>query len=418
MPQRPETRGGARRGLGATRRGRRGRARLALVTPWPPEPSGVADYSWQLAAALAHHVDLDVVVAGSAFGHADPRLRGVSLVGATSARLLSRLRRSNRILYCMGNSEAHAHVYELLCREPGAVLLHDAQLTGFFGWYAGRERPDDPLGRLAERVEQDYGARIPAAERLTAPLSFTRRPELGIYLTGEIQRHAQELLVHSSFARAVVERDGRLTGSSVAVRVMPFGMPPPRSSPVRAAAAAPPLVVHMGVVSEIKGIAELIEAFARFSTGHPGARLVVAGPSDEHGLERWREFARERAPAAAIELTGRLDDERYLELLGRADLAVQLRLASNGEASGAVADCLAAGVPTIVTALGWMGELPASAVEHVPLGAPPELLAARMHELIVDSARRAALGEGARAHARACSFARVAEAYVAALALA
>ena len=43
----------------------------------------------------------------------------------------------------------------------------------------------------------------------------------------------------------------------------------------------------------------------------------------------------------------------------RADLAVQLRSVSNGEASGATADCLAAGVPTIVTDLGWSGELPA-----------------------------------------------------------
>jgi glycosyltransferase involved in cell wall biosynthesis len=383
------------------------------VTPWPPEQSGVADYSLRLTRELARSVDVDVVVGGSPAEYEQPPEEGVRLIDAAAARL----DRGERLLYCMGNSRFHRHTYELLREHPGAVILHDVQLTGFYGWYAGIERPEDPLGRLVERVQQQYGTAIPREELRTAPLSLERRVALGIYLTAEIQRYAERLFVHSQFARELVESDRRDPTHQVAVSVMPFGMPAPLREVPRSSATQAPLIVHMGVVSEVKGIAVLIRAFARMCADHPGVRLVIAGPSDSSDQTQWQQFAAEHAPSCAVEFPGRLDPEPYEELLRGADLAVQLRTTSNGEASGAICDCLAAGLPTIVTDLGWTGELPRDVVAHTPPDAPPELLAALMEQLLVDTARRTALSQRAMAHARACSFERVAGEYLSALAL-
>jgi UDP:flavonoid glycosyltransferase YjiC (YdhE family) len=96
---------------------------------------------------------------------------------------------------------------------------------------------------------------------------------------------------------------------------------------------------------------------------------------------------------------------------------VQLRTISNGEASAAVADCLSAGLPTIVTALGWTAELPAGVVEPVPVGADPHLIAECMERILSDQIARQALEERALEHARANSFRVVAEAYLEALQL-
>jgi glycosyltransferase involved in cell wall biosynthesis len=402
-------------GRGRRRRGRR--PRLALVTPWPPEESGIADYGLRLTRELARTVDVDVFVRGPLREYEQPIEHGVTLrdSGSNSARRL--LSRHDRVLYCMGNSRFHGHVYELLRRRPGAVVLHDVQLTGFFGWYAGSQRPEDPVGWLAEQVEQHYGTRIPAAERQTAPLSWERRVALGIYMSGAIQRHAQQVFVHSRFARDVAERDGGILELRVPVTWMPFGMPDPRPDGVRAAAARPPLVVHVGVVSEVKGIAVLMEAFARVCADHPGARLVIAGPADPSDQVKWSDFAAEHAPNARIELPGHLDQQRYETLLSEADLAVQLRRVSNGEASGAICDCLAAGLPTIVTDLGWTSELPRDAVVHTAPGISPELLAVRMEELIADTPRRTALSAAALRHAGENSFERVAAEYLETLGL-
>ncbi len=398
---------------GPTRQRRR---RLALVTPWAPNPSGVASYSLLLSRELAAGVDVEIVVGGAAGDFEPPLTDGVTLVGAEDFRESAGRPRPDRVLYCMGNSRYHEHVYELLREVPGPVLLHDVQLTGFFGYYAGRERPADPLGRLVERVREDYGERLPPGELASAPLSWRRRAELGIYLTAEIQRHAERVFVHSHFAQEVVEREGRLLERRVPVSVMPFGMP--ACEPVvHGAPATAPLVVHMGVVSEVKAIGTLIEAFALLAAQVPGARLVIAGDGDDDSLDEWRAFARERAPHAAVEFPGRLDEERWAQLLAGADLAVQLRAVSNGEASGAVCDCMAAGIPTIVSDIGWMGELPGDAVVHVPADVGPQELSERMASLLAEQPARSALIRAALAHARERSFEHVAAAYLGVLGL-
>jgi glycosyltransferase involved in cell wall biosynthesis len=317
----------------------------------------------------------------------------------------------------MGNSRFHRHVYELLRERRGAVLMHDVQLTGFYGYYAGVERPQDPLGALVERVRRQYGARIPPDELGTAPLDAERRVALGIYLTEEVQRHAEQLLVHSRDARALLQADGRGLQTRVPISIVPHALPAAQEGAQRSGAASSPVVVHLGALSDEKSLAVLIRAFARFAAGQPAARLVIAGPADSSERARWQQFAGEQAPGASVEIPGRVDECRYRALLARADLAVQLRSVSNGEASGATADCLAAGVPTIVTDLGWSGELPADTVALTPAGVSPEALSELMTALTLDTPRRTALSERALALGGRWSFEHVASEVIGALAL-
>jgi glycosyltransferase involved in cell wall biosynthesis len=384
------------------------RPRLALVTPWPPERSGIAGYSARLARELAHEVDVDVVVAGPLERYEAPREPGLRLRSASAPATGEWLRRQRHVLYCMGNSGFHGHVYSLLCERPGAVLLHDVQLTGFFGAFAGSQRPEDPNGWLLEQVERHYGGELSREQLRSAMLSSQEREARGIYMTAEIRRFAQRLFVHSRFAADVVARD---RGRDVPVTVMAFGVPTPDGHGARGAATQTPLVVHMGALSETKSTAVLIEAFGAVLRRHPGARLVLAGSDDESGPAHWQALVREHAPAGSVEIAGFVDGERYETLLAGADVAVQLRAISNGEASAAVADCLAAGIPTIVTDLAWTGELPSSAVRHVPPGAGAALLAEQIDALIADPRARLALSEGALAFAAEHSFRAVADAY-------
>ncbi len=398
------------------RRARR-RARLALVTPWPPERSGIADYNLRLARALGEHVDVDVVVGSPLDHYAPPQERGVRLVQARSFHL--GLCQPDRVLYSMGNSSFHGHVYELMRQRPGAVVAHDVRLTGFYGWFAGQERPEDPPGRLAERIEALYGPRLPPQILNEGSPSWERQSALGIYMTREIQQYAEQLFVHSRHALEVLELDRGVLDRQVPVAVMPFGMPD-IATETRTCRAPDdsPLIVSMGVVSEVKGLASLIEAISLVAHKRKRTRLVIAGPGEEDELQRWRDFARQTAPHVDVEVTGHLPADRYLQILREADLAVQLRTISNGEASAAVADCLAAGLPTVASEMGWAAELPAKAISLIPVDAPPTSLADRLEKLIGDREARQALSEGALAYARECSFSRVAEVYLSALQLA
>ena len=392
------------------------RPRIALVTPWPPEPSGIADYNLRLAAELGQRIDVDIIVGRALDEYGVPNEYGVRLIDHREFDRLRSLRQYGQVLYCMGNSPFHGYIYELLKRRRGAVVLHDVQLlTGFYRWYAGVERPDDPERALADRVNGMYGDRLPPDVTESGAMAFRRQAILGIYMTQELQSHAQHCFVHSKFARDVLELDRDPDRRQVPVSVLPFGMPPAGDAR-RVVSSRRPRVITLGYVHEVKGIAELIEAWRLLAMDMPGARLTIVGRFVALGeSERWHRYAREHAPDATIEFTGDVSQERYAELLKTADLAVQLRLASNGEASAAVADCLANGLPTIVTDLGWTGELPSEVVYKVPASAGPQEVKAGMLGLLSDSGKRTAMGRAALAYARDHSFARVADAYLEAL---
>ncbi len=83
-------------------------------------------------------------------------------------------------------------------------------------------------------------------------------------------------------------------------------------------------------------------------------------------------------------VTGRVATEAYLAWLDRAEVAVQLRASFSGEASAAVGDCLARGVPLIVSDVGWMGELPDNAAAKVPVEVTPGGLAEACARLLED----------------------------------
>ena len=403
---------GYERAVAGTARRRSRRPRIALVTPWPPERSRVGEYNWRLAAELGRRVDVDVVVGGAVDLYAVPPGRGVRLVDVREFEQFGDLRQHDRVLYCMGNSGLHGHVYELLRRRPGVVVLHDVRLTGFYRWYAGVERPEDPEQALADRIRAMYGDRLPAEAMPGLGSAPDRQAALGVYMTQELQSFAERCWVHSRFAREVLQLDRGPSDREVPVSVLPFGLPDGVQAP-RPAAGRSPLIISLGYGEEAIGIATLIDAFALLAVEVPAARLVIAGRAvDTDEPDRWHGYAGEHAPQAAIELAGELSAERYAELLQSADLAVQLQPVAGGEAPATVADCLARGLPTIVTDLGWASELPSDAAEKVPPGVGPGRLKDRIVTLLADNGKRAAITRAALEHARACSFSTVADAYL------
>ena len=391
------------------------RPRIALVTPWPPERSPIATYSERLAAALGQRVDVDVIVGRPVDRYAAPDARGVRLIEARRFEQLTNLQSHDRVLYCMGGSKFFRHVYRLLARRRGVVVLHDIALTDFYRWRAADEHPADAQCTLTSWIHEMYGMRVPPAATHQGPPTPQQQAALGIYMTREMQSYADQCFVHSKFARDVLELDRGLDGTPVPVSVLPHAMPPAAEAP-RAGAARRPLIVSLGVPQETAAVGTLIDAFALLSGEVPEARLVIGNrAADCAEQERWQRRSREDAPGAAVELSGLLTAEQSAELLRTADLAVQLQDVSGGNASEAVANCLASGVPTIVTNVGWAGELPSDVAEKVEPRVPTRVLEQRMRRLLTDREKHAALSQGALAYARGQSFSRVADAYLQAL---
>jgi len=122
------------------------------------------------------------------------------------------------------------------------------------------------------------------------------------------------------------------------------------------------LVASFGVVNQSKDLRLLLEAFAPVFRDRPGTRLALVGHASAQDREMVAGQAQRLGIAAAVTVTGGVDDAAWDRWLREATVAVQLRRQTNGEFSAAVAECLAVGVPTIVTAAGSAGDLPGTAV--------------------------------------------------------
>jgi glycosyltransferase involved in cell wall biosynthesis len=395
----------------------RSRKRVAMLTPWPPQWTGVARHSRQLVEELSEHADIDVIAPAPENGLEYDRSledHGVGVFTAADFDWIRGLRDYDRFLYVLGGSPFHVHAFEALRRRPGAVLAHDVRLLGLYMAVQEQRHAREP-NWLLEQLQDMYGHRISEWDlrRYWDPRIYLG---LGVYMTADIQRHAEQMIVHAEHQRDVLRLESR--GPLVPTHVLPHGIPEPPPPRDDMAGDRGPQILTLGLVStRAKRMPLLLAGFARVLTTHPDARLNVVGELPDSEREHLTSMIAELGIGDSVRLWGRTDRADYWQALHAADLAVQLRSSFNAAASGAVSDCIAARVPAIVTAIGWATELPRDVVLPVPEDCSVETLAERMLSGLQDEDLRRRIKNAQDAYATETSFARVAERYAEVLAL-
>jgi glycosyltransferase involved in cell wall biosynthesis len=408
---------GYERALATPRARRPRRKRVAVLTPWPPLPSGVATHSRRLIEALSAHAEIDVIAPatpGITYDRSlEPRVR---LLGDPDFAWAEAVRDYDRLLYALGSSPFHTSAFELLMDQPGTALIHDVRLVGLYVPLFHERRRTDPAW-LERKVVELYGERFSPQDlrRAWDPEVYVRN---GIFMTQEVQARAEGILVHSRYASDVLRTEAPDPAPSV--DIVSHGVPvPPTAGEGSRGGGEGPLIVSYGAISlATKRTALLLDAFAELRRRRTSARLVLVGGVDARERAAVERMAGGLGVSDALEIRGRADDRDYWGILRAADLAVQLRTgAGGGEASGAVCDCIAARVPTIVSDIGWFGELPEPVVVAVPEDCDSNRLATEMEDLIGAEARRGEIRAAQDEYAKANSFARVAERYAELLSL-
>ena len=336
------------------------RPRLAYVSPLPPEHTGIASYSLELIPELAKYYDIDVIVdqdeIDSTWVNANAGVYSV-------AWFTKHGHRYERVLYQIGNSPFHAHMWDLLERFPGVIVLHDIFLGD--ATYYRSEHGAGPLLGLPMRLYADhgYGALATYAHTKDIQAAIQNYP----YSLCLIQA-AMGVIVHSEHAKTLA---GQRYNAQLAERfsVIPHLRVLPPVADKQAAREALGieqdifLVCSFGHIVSNKMYAELIEAWlASPLAANKDCLLVLVGASNgEYGAKLVKQIG-ESGLSDRIKITGWADDVNFKAYLNAADLAVQLRQESRGESSGSVLDCMALGLPTICNAHGSMAELPSAGV--------------------------------------------------------
>ncbi len=389
----------------------RRRPSVAVVTPWPPATTGVASYSRRLAQALSHLVDVEIFLDGDTAeeSSADPEFPSYP------ARALPRVDRVRGgyegVIACVGNSEHHAGALGLVRvdRMPAAVLAHDVRLNGLYRHGAARGAVPEGNTALVKALYEEA-----TDEWITDGwLQSSEAEAHGVYLARELVGLADPFIVTSEYAAELARADARPEDRGRVV-VCPYAYPPPL--PREPGVEQPGLVCTFGLVNGVKQPELLLTAFALVHRVDPTTHLAFVGPIDPALRERYHALAVRLGVADEVTFTGVVDDAEYGNWLIRASVAVQLRARTNGETSGAVADCLSRGVATVVTDLGPAHQLP-ECVTKVPVDTTPILLAETVGALVAHPEQRSIRAEAGLAFVAATGFDRGAREMVAALGL-
>jgi glycosyltransferase involved in cell wall biosynthesis len=352
----------------------------------PPERTGIADYSVLLLDALRACVDVEVDVAR----------RGKSARGDVS-------------LYHVGNSpEAHGWILEALRREPGVVVLHDFVLHHLVaGLTLGRK---DGPGYLAA-MERDAGI----AGRLLGlgvidgciPPLWEVRPE-DFPLCGEVLDLATGLIVHSHYVGERVRERGY---QGPVWHIAHPAWPAPAVQPE--CIDGDPVIGAFGNMNASKRVPQLLDAFERFHTTHPDARLLLVGAAAGLDLD-WR--IEHEGLRDAVVREDYVDEERLWALMAGVDVVASLRSPTMGETSGTAIRALSLGKPLIVSDVGWFSELPDEVALKASVDERETDRLAHALEVLADPGARTTMGAAARSLAEGeHAVARVADAYLAAL---
>jgi len=392
------------------------RRRVAFVSPFPPLASGIANYSSRLIEELAGLGELCIDCFADGLDRSPGPSRAPGGLPIYDARWLARIEAAtagyDEVVYVLGNSEFHAGALASLRRRRGIVMAHEVRLSGLYR-FAADSTAAVPEG-IAGSIRRIYGPLLPEELAASGEVTPAEAERYGLLMAREVMSLAERFLVTSEAAARLARIE---SGPALAPRVgvVPFateilrteGPSSPKAPPVAEEAR---VIASFGIVDPIKQPHRLIRSFAALARDNADLVLALVGPISIDLERELNGLGAQLGVAGRLFIPGRVEADDYLGWLGRAELAVQLRASFSGEASAAVGDCLAAGVPTIVTDIGWLGELPRGAVVKVPVDVTASELTECYRRLLGDVEERESLSVGARRYAEAHTFNQAARA--------
>jgi glycosyltransferase involved in cell wall biosynthesis len=388
--------------------------RIAFLTPVPPAPTGVADYSAEVLALLAGLHEIEVF-------HNQREVERDRLPANCRVRPVAKFLSSHAdqpydlVIYQLGNAPAHAFLYPFLARVPGLVVLHDLVLhhsrarTFLDSPEAATYRadPGDPAARdVAARIRGHYLEEL----RYTYPDQAERLFEAQLGTVGSLLPYAYPLCrlpleaarlvaAHNDFMVRAIEEEAPGVATvriPMSVEPRPVGGYPVASLRARYGFKFDDVVVGaFGLLTREKQIETIARAVARAAATMPHLRLLLVGPSPNPlALD---DMLRRVGVRKRTVVTDRVPLWTLPAHMNAADLVVHLRYPTARETSASLLRILAQGRPTILSDLEQWADVPDEAVVRVDVSQEEGAVMRALLQLAGDPKRRLRLGASAQA---------------------
>lgn len=369
--------------------------KINWFSPLPPARSGIAqNYTMQVLPALARYYE---VVLWTDQDQVAPEVQRLAHVAryAPDAPPWREINDGTISIYHLGNQpDLHGGIWQVCMCQPGIVVLHDLRLHDFFFTFWVRHRQDRASYLAAlERWYGEAGRR--AGEAFCgggiSPESMAQK----FPLTREALRGALGGITHSSRALAELKE-------TPACPIIALNHPYAAAGEsryrqwltVRKAAPHPPYrLVVFGYLSRNRRLEAVLEALAGIPEREQ-IRLDVCGQLWDKGHIRTQ--IERLGLSSLVKLLGFLPESLVEQELSTADLAINLRYPSMGEASGSQLQFWDYGLPTLVTRTGWYASLPEGTAAFVRPEHEVEDIQTHLRAFLNDPGAFRAMGERGR----------------------
>lgn len=349
--------------------------KLLWFSPLPPAQTDIANYTARIASTLGHLADITFVDP-----HGGPTASSVAAVPLASLSPRD-INRADLCVYQIGNNpDFHGEIFNVAQRHPGLVVLHDRAIHEFLLLHFAAVRHRSGITQreaYRQAMAHWYGASgMAAAYALEQGACEPRDLAARFPLFEAVMERALGAVCHNP--QLMAELRARFPKLPVLSLPLPYpapSAPPPR--PLREPGARIRLVMF-GFMATNRRATEFLEVWGR--SGHRDRfELHIAGRLSDRA--RFDRMSADLGLAAQIEHHGYLSDGALDALIASADMALNLRNPSMGEASGSQLRIWANACPSAVSDDGWYATVPSACVRRISIAHEADDLALLLEDL-------------------------------------
>jgi len=344
---------------------------LAYFTSLPPLKSGIAEYSKRLLPSLVKHYDIDVFT--DDYTPSEDLTFSINCIPVDKFENYNSLENYDHTLYHMGNSDHHFFMFDILKKNKGIIVLHDLFLAPMQYVYSQQKDITENSnsnkenflndiiyshGKLGEKYVSQFKDRQISIDKI-----FDDLPMIKKFLDS-----SSGIIVHSNWSKNKIQK---MYPDFKNIKIVNFNSPQllisDKTKTRRELGFSENefLIGSFGIVGSTKRLDIILKNLKNFLQQHKNSRYIIAGYMDDVWKSKISKIIRELKLEDKVTTVGFVDFELYKKYLSIVDVCINLRYPTRGETSSSMFDLLRAGIPTIVSNEGPLGELPDDCVIKV-----------------------------------------------------
>ncbi len=337
--------------------------KVGIISPWPPQSSGIASYTFDLVRGLSEMKDLQVTVVTNC--DQPMECQGVDIATIASEEestalakipleIEEKLETQDILIYHIGNHFLyHGYMLELLKKHPGICHMHDIVIQNMIAAAAiGEGGIEGYLGVLKKRYGAGIANKAKELRKVGVSLWETELSD-DMPLFEEVLELSLGAIVHSQFAQnKIAAQLPRLfihKVNQIYKEITPDRQNPSNEGPV-----------HIGIFGGVhtnRLVNVILEVLGSETLQKENFKLHIVG-SVAPECQYLTELPGQYGIKEKVVFHGRVDDAKFTQMLGVMNFCVCLRHPTKGETSAVVMKSMQMGIPVIVNDVGWYSELP------------------------------------------------------------